>query len=34
MREQAVGSWLLTGVALGIASYGLYSFARAGHARV
>jgi hypothetical protein len=34
MREQAVGSWLLTGVALGIASYGLCSFARAGHARV
>jgi hypothetical protein len=34
MREQAVGSWLLTGVALGIASYGLYSFARAKHGRV
>jgi len=34
MREQAVGSWLLTGVALGIASEGLYSFARARHARV
>jgi Domain of Unknown Function (DUF1206) len=34
MREQVVGSWLLTGVALGIASDGLYSFARAGHARV
>ena len=34
MREQAVGSWLLTVVALGIASYGLYSFARAKHAPV
>jgi Domain of Unknown Function (DUF1206) len=34
MREQAVGSWLLTGVALGIASYGLYTFARARHVRV
>jgi hypothetical protein len=34
MREQAVGSWLLTGVALGIAAYGLYCFARPRHARV
>jgi hypothetical protein len=34
MREQAVRSWLLTGVTLGIVSYGLYSFARARHARV
>jgi hypothetical protein len=34
LREQAVGSWLLTVIALGIAAYVLYSFARARHARV
>lgn len=34
MREQAVGTWLLTVVALGIAAFGLYSLARARHARV
>ena len=34
LRQQAVGPWLLTAVALGIAAYGLYSFARARHARV
>lgn len=34
LREQPVGPWLLTAVALGIASYGLYSFARAKYARV
>lgn len=34
LREQPVGPWLLTAVALGIAAYGVYSFARARHARV
>jgi type IV secretory pathway VirB2 component (pilin) len=34
LRQQALGPWLLTAVALGIAAYGLYSFARAKHARV
>jgi type IV secretory pathway VirB2 component (pilin) len=34
LREQPFGPWLLTAVALGIAAYGLYSFARARHARV
>lgn len=34
LRQQAFGPWLLTAVALGIAAYGLYSFARARHARV
>lgn len=34
LRQQAFGPWLLTGVALGIAAYGFYSFARARHARV
>jgi len=34
IRQQAFGSWLLTAVGLGIAAYGLYSFARARHARV
>jgi len=34
LREQPTGPWLLTAVALGIASYGLYSFARAKYARV
>ena len=34
LREQPAGSWLLTAVALGIAAYGLYSFARARYARV
>jgi len=34
MRHQAFGPWLLTAVGLGIAAYGLYSFARARHARV
>jgi hypothetical protein len=34
LRQQAAGTWLLTAVALGIAAYGVYSFARARHARV
>jgi hypothetical protein len=34
LREQPEGPWLLTAVALGIAAYGVYSFARAKHARV
>jgi len=34
LRQQPFGPWLLTAVALGIAAYGLYSFARARHARV
>lgn len=34
LREQTAGTWLLTAVALGIATYGLYSFARARYARV
>ena len=32
--EQPRGPWLLTAVALGIAAYGVYSFASAKHARV
>jgi len=34
LRQQAFGPWLLTAVGLGIAAYGVYSFARARHARV
>jgi hypothetical protein len=34
LRQQPAGPWLLTAVALGIAAYGVYSFARARHARV
>jgi hypothetical protein len=34
LRRQPEGPWLLTAVALGIAAYGIYSFARAKHARV
>ncbi|MDQ1483161.1 MAG: hypothetical protein QOF35_1237 [Actinomycetota bacterium] len=34
LREVAFGQWLLTAVALGIAAYGVYSFARARHARI
>jgi hypothetical protein len=34
LREQPEGRWILTAVALGIAAYGLYSFARAKRARV
>ena len=34
LRQQSVGPWLLTAVALGIATYGVYSFVRARHARV
>ncbi len=34
LREQPFGTWLLTLVALGIAAYGLYSFARARRARL
>jgi hypothetical protein len=34
LRAQPLGSWLLTVVALGIAAYGVYSFARAKYARV
>jgi len=33
LRQQPVGPWLLTAVALGIASYGVYSFARARYTR-
>ncbi|MEP7035139.1 MAG: DUF1206 domain-containing protein [Actinomycetota bacterium] len=34
MRQQPFGPWLLSAVALGIALYGVYSFARARYARV
>jgi Domain of Unknown Function (DUF1206) len=34
LREQPDGPWLLSAVALGIAAYGIYSFARAKHARI
>lgn len=34
LRQQAVGPWLLTAVALGIAAYGAYCSARSRHARV
>jgi type IV secretory pathway VirB2 component (pilin) len=34
LRQQAFGPWLLTAVGLGIAAYGLYSFARSRDARV
>jgi len=34
LRQQPFGPWILTAVALGIAAFGLYSFARARHARV
>ena len=34
LRQQAFGPWLLTAVALGIAAFGVYSFARSRHARV
>ena len=34
LRQQAVGPWLLTAVAIGIAAYGVYSLARSRHARV
>jgi type IV secretory pathway VirB2 component (pilin) len=34
LRQQPFGPWLLTAVALGIAAYGVYSFARSRHARV
>lgn len=34
LREGPYGSWLLTAVALGIAAYGVYSFARARYAKV
>jgi hypothetical protein len=34
LRDQPEGPWLLTAVALGIAAYGIYSFARSKHARV
>ena len=34
LRQEAAGTWLLTAVALGLAAYGVYSFARARHARV
>lgn len=34
LRQQPVGPWLLTAVALGIAAYGIYSFARARYARL
>jgi len=34
LRQQPFGPWILTGVALGIAAYGGYSFARARYARL
>jgi Domain of Unknown Function (DUF1206) len=34
LREQPDGPWLLSAVALGIAACGIYSFARAKHARI
>jgi hypothetical protein len=34
LAQQPFGRWLLTAVALGIATYGCYSFARARHVRV
>ena len=34
LRDEPQGQWLLTLVAIGIAAYGSYSFARARHARV
>ncbi len=34
LRQQPFGPWLLSSVAVGLACYGLYSFARARHARV
>lgn len=34
LKEQPFGPALLTGIAAGIAAYGLYSFSRARHARV
>jgi hypothetical protein len=34
LREQPEGPWLLSAVDLGIAAYGVYSFARAKHARI
>jgi len=34
LRQQPVGPWLLTAIALGVASYGVYSLVRARHARV
>ena len=34
LRQQGFGPWLLTAVALGIAAYGFYGFARARHARI
>ncbi len=34
LRDEPLGQWLLTVVALGIGAYGLYSFARARYARV
>lgn len=34
LRQQPIGPWLLTAVALGIAAYGGYSFARAKYARL
>lgn len=34
LRQQPFGPWLLSAVALGIATYGAYSFARARYARV
>ena len=32
--QQPEGPWLLSAVALGVAAYGIYSFARAKHARI
>jgi hypothetical protein len=34
LKEQPFGPALLTGIAVGLAAYGLYSFSRAKHARV
>jgi hypothetical protein len=34
LRQQSFGPWVLSVVGLGIAAYGVYSLARARHARV
>lgn len=34
LKDQPLGPWLLTAIAVGIAAYGVYSFARARYARV
>ena len=34
LQQQPFGQWLLTLIALGLAAYGVYSFARARYAKV